>query len=109
MIDTSENKSYRLINGSFSPDAARQVLLSLINHKINFQQLNNWSHRERFGEDNPAAIKRVEELGQTREDIAQLITEAAAAGMKLSINSNIEIELIPECVDSDATSECAEA
>lgn len=96
MINKSKNKSYRLINGSFSPDAARQVLMSLINHKINFQQLNNWSHRERFGEDNPAAVKRVEELNQTREDIAQLIEEATAMGLKLSINSNIDIELSPE-------------
>jgi hypothetical protein len=96
MIDKPENKSYRLISGSFSPDAARQVLLSLINHKINFHQLSNWSHRERFGEDNPAAVKRIEELSQTREDIAQLLDESVALGLNLRINSNIEIELSPE-------------
>lgn len=96
MGDESEKKSYCLINGSFSPDAARQVLMSLINHKINFQQLNNWSHRERFGEDNPAAVKRVEELTQTRADIAQLIEDSSALGLKLRIHSNIEIEMSPE-------------
>ena len=96
MSDESEKKTYRLISGSFSPDDARQVLLSLINHKISFHHRNDWSHRERFGEDNPAAVKRVEELSQTREDIAQLIGEAAAMGLNLSIKSNIEIELTPE-------------
>ena len=96
MSDESEKKNYCLISGSFNPDAARQVLLSLINHKINFHHLNDWSHRERFGEDNPATVKRVEELSQTREDIAQLIEEAAAMGLSLSIKSNIEIELKPE-------------
>lgn len=95
MIDESEKKNYCLISGSFSPDAARQVLMSLINHKINFHQLNDWSHRERFGQDNPAAVKRVEELGQAREDIAQLLEEAAAMGLKLRIRSDIEIELEP--------------
>ena len=96
MIDQSKKKSYCLIRGSFVPDAARQVLMTLINDKINFHQLNVWSHRERFGEDNPVVVKRVEELSQTKEDIAQMIEEAAAMGLKLSINSNIEIELKAE-------------
>lgn len=95
MIDESDKTNYCLISGSFSPDAARQVLMSLINHKINFHRLNDWSHRERFGQDNPAAVKRVEELGQAREDIAQLLEEAAAMGLKLRIRSDIEIELEP--------------
>lgn len=96
MIDVSEKKSYCLINGAFTPDSARQVLMTLINDKIKFNQLNDWSHRERFGKDNPAVIKRIEELSQTKEDIAQLIDEAGAMGLKLSIRSNIEIELMPE-------------
>jgi len=96
MTEEPEKKNYCLISGSFSPDAARQVLMSLINYKINFHQLNDWSRRERFGEDNPAALKRVEELSQAREDIAHLLEEAAAMGLKLSIKSNIEIGLEPE-------------
>ena len=96
MSDKSDRKNYCLISGSFSPDAARQLLMSLINHKINFHELNDWSHRERFGKDNPAAVKRVKELSQTRVDIAQLVEQATVMGLKLSINSNIEIELIPE-------------
>jgi hypothetical protein len=95
MNDRPEMKSYCLISGSFSPDAARQVLMSLINYKINFHQRSDWSHRERFGEENPAAVKRAEELSQTKEDIAQLIEEAAAMGLELSVNSKIEIELKP--------------
>lgn len=96
MPDSSEKKNYCLINGSFNADAARHVLLSLINHKINFHQLSDWSHRERFGKENPAAVKRVEELGQTREEIVQLLDQAAAMGLKLSIKSDIEIEMEPE-------------
>jgi len=93
MIDKPESKHFCLINGSFSTEDARQVLMSLINHKINFHELNAWSHRERFGEDNAASLKRVEELSQTREEIAQLIKEAAETGQKLIINSSIEIAL----------------
>jgi len=93
MIDKPENRRFCLISGSFSAEDARQVLLSLINHKINFHELNAWSHRERFGEDNAASLKRVEELSRTREEIAQLINKAAAMGQTLSINSSIEIDL----------------
>ena len=96
MSDRPGRKSYCLIDGSFSPDAARQVLMSLVNHKINFHQQNIWSHRERFGKDDPPAVKRVEELTRTREDIAHLIEEAAGMGLKFNIHSNIEIELTPE-------------
>ena len=71
--------------------------MTLINDKIKYHQLNDWSHRERFGEDNPAVAKRLAELGQTRDEIAQVIEEAAAMGLKLNIRSNIEIELMPAC------------
>lgn len=96
MIDKSDKRDYRLISGEFVAGDARQVLLSLIDDKINFHQRNNWSHRERFGEDNPAVIKRIEELGQTREDITKLVEQADAEGMTLKINSNIEIVLSAE-------------
>jgi hypothetical protein len=93
MIPKSEKISYPLISGSFQADDARQVLLTLVNDKISFHERNDWSHQERFGEKNPAVLKRIEELHQTREDLVKMLDDVATSGVRLNIQCNIEITL----------------
>ena len=95
MTKEADTRSYRLINGVFYPEEASQ-LLTLIEDKISFHKRNDWSRRERFGEVDRSSVQRVKELRQTKADLAALIAEAAAAGMKLTISGNIEITLTPE-------------
>ena len=94
MTKEADTRSYRLINGVFYPEEASQ--LPLIEDKISFHKRNDWSRRERFGEVDRSSVQRVKELRQTKADLAALIAEAAAAGMKLTISGNIEITLTPE-------------
>ncbi|MEQ9397106.1 hypothetical protein [Haliea sp.] len=96
MTKEADTRSYRLINGVFYPEEASQLLLTLIEDKISFHKRNDWSRRERFGEVDRTSVQRVKELRQTKTDLAALIAEAAAAGMKLTISGNIEITLTPE-------------
>ena len=96
MTDERGKDVYGLIRGAFTTDDARELLMTLLDNKIGFHQLNNRSRRERFGESDAAVVKRVDELRQTKADIATLIDEAAAAGMKLSISCNIEIAPVKE-------------
>tara|TARA_R110002110_G_scaffold409480_1_gene631843 strand:+ start:11357 stop:11647 length:291 start_codon:yes stop_codon:yes gene_type:complete len=96
MTKEADTRSYRLINGVFYPEEASQLLLTLIEDKISFHKRNDWSRRERFGEVDRSSVQRVKELRQTKADLAALIAEAAAAGMKLTISGNIEITLTPE-------------
>ena len=96
MTKEADTRSYRLINGVFYPEEASQLLLTLIEDKISFHKRNDWSRRERFGEIDRSSVQRVKELRQTKADLAALIAEAAAAGMKLTISGNIEITLTPE-------------
>ena len=96
MTKEADTRSYRLINGGFYPEEASQLLLTLIEDKISFHKRNDWSRRERFGEVDRSSVQRVKELRQTKADLAALIAEAAAAGMKLTISGNIEITLTPE-------------
>lgn len=90
-----EQRSYCLVKGSFDPENARLVLMNLVNDKINFHQLNDWSRRERFGESDSASLKRVEELQQIKVQIMQLTEHASSHGLKLKINCDIEILLEP--------------
>ena len=96
MADESEKQSYRLISGVFPPEQANQLLMTLIQDKLSFHQRNNWGRRERFGESESAGTKRMDELRQTKADLAALIEQAAADGMVLNINCNIEITLSPQ-------------
>jgi len=90
-----ENQSYRLIDGVFLPDEARQVLMTLIHDKISFHQRNDWSRRERQGEGDPSGGKRIEELRSTREALDAFLVDAETRGMKLVISCNIDIALSP--------------
>jgi hypothetical protein len=88
--------NYRLISGVFSPDEAREVLMTLIEGKISFHLRNNWSRRELFGDTGVAGEKRINQLLQTKEDLAALIEQAKKAGMQLNIDCNIGITMTPE-------------
>lgn len=88
--------NYLLIDGVFSADDARNVLMTLINNKIQFHEQDSWSRKERFGDSHAAGSRRVDELLQTRADLATLIDEAGALGERLSINCTIEVTRVPE-------------
>ncbi|MEQ9462446.1 MAG: hypothetical protein RJQ10_02200 [Haliea sp.] len=96
MADQPDKRNYTLISGEFFADEASQLLMTLIEDKINFHQRNNWSRRERFGEADAASGRRINELRQTKVDLASLIEQAAAAGMKLNISGTIEVTLTPQ-------------
>lgn len=96
MTDEVSEQTFCLINGSFFPEDAKQVLMTLVDDKINFHQRSDWGRIERFGEIDPSSARRIEELRQTKVDITALIDNAAALGMKLSIQCNIEILLEPQ-------------
>jgi hypothetical protein len=92
-MDALKKQTYCLINGSFDPDDARQLLLNLINDKINFHQRNDLSRKERFGEADTASLKRIEELRRTKTDIMELMEYANSIGMKLTRNCDIDVLL----------------
>lgn len=87
--------NYRLIDGVFSTDDARNILMTLINNKIQFHEQDNWSRKERFGDSHTAGSRRVDELMQSRLDLATLIDQAQAEGERLSINCTIEVTRMP--------------
>lgn len=92
MTDESDQRSYRLISGEFSPEEAREVLMTLIEDKIGYHERNNWSRRE-HQLDTEEGVKRIAALRQTKADISALLEEAASDDERLSIRCNIEISL----------------
>ena len=85
---------FKLVNGVFSAEEAQKIIVSLINSKIDFHNLNAFSDLIRNNTTVDNSKSKIEALTQTRHDIIELIEEAEKKGMKLNIKSNINIELI---------------
>lgn len=88
-----KKRNYRLISGVFFPEEANEILMTLIQSKINFHHKKDFSQRERFGEADVAGAKRVVELTQAKDDLAELIKEADSSGQPLEINCIIEVTM----------------
>ena len=81
----------KLIEGKFSPEEAKEVLLELINHKINFHSLKNFSSEERYGKSIKGSNKRIEYLKEAKEKIGEIIVKAKNTNSKLRLESFINI------------------
>jgi len=88
-----KNETIELIKGTFTPDEAREILLQLLNSKINFHNLKNWSSRERFGKPNADSEQRLIKLEESRKKVERLISTSINEKKSLIINSSIEINI----------------
>ena len=84
---------YKFIEGDFTAEEAKTLLMALITNKVNFHNLNSFSDYVRFNESAEKSKKRISELTGTREEILKLIDTAEKSGKKLNIKSVINIEL----------------
>lgn len=87
-----DRQDFKLIDGVFNPKEATKVLTSLINSKINYHNLEDFSNHIRFNNDVSQSKKRIAELIETKERILDLMEIAEANGIDLIINSTIEIK-----------------
>lgn len=82
-----------LISGKFAPQDAKEVLLTLLNDKINFHKKKIFSHEERFGLVDETSKNRITELTKCRENIIRIIQDAEANNKMLTMTSTINIRL----------------
>jgi hypothetical protein len=83
----------KLIDGQFSPDEAREILMSVFIGKIDFHENKNFSSEERFGKVDLTALKRIPELQRSMDIISRIIDEAKENNETLQITSDIQISL----------------
>lgn len=90
----NKNENLSLIEGEFTPEEAREILINIFSKKVNFHERRNFSSQERFGKDDPIALKRIPELKQSIEKITTLMSEASANDKQVVISSQINIQLV---------------
>lgn len=84
-------QSLKFIGGVFAPDEAKEILLDLINHKLQFHSLKNFSAEERFGKPIASSVKRIAELKVIKEKVLSLTIQAKEDALHLKIDSTIDI------------------
>ncbi len=90
---TTEKSTLVLVDGSFSPEDAHEVLSSLLQSKINYHNNRNFSAEERHGEREEWCDKRLIALRACKQELEQFILEAKASGKKVRVDSKIELTL----------------
>ena len=92
-----ENKHIlKLIEGKFIPSEAGKVLFELISRKISYHQMELFSNEERFGKDESNSKTRIEQLIDVRRRLEEIIDYSSKSGLKLEIESFIDITLLKE-------------
>jgi hypothetical protein len=81
-----------LIDGEFSPEDAKEILIDLINKKIQFHSLKSHENWERFGQVDDFAHSRIKSLESAREKIIDMSKFTFPNDFKLKIKSAIEID-----------------
>lgn len=80
--------NYKLIEGDFSVNDAREVVSSLLEYKIQFHNRLSFSHEIKKGTPDEHSVKRREELMQEKERFLQHL---ATLGSDATISIKAEI------------------
>jgi hypothetical protein len=82
-----------LIEGRFSDEEAKEILMNIFSTKINFHNIKNLSSQVRYGTDDETANKRISELNKEIEKLSLIISKAKSKNKKLEISSEIRVSL----------------
>lgn len=88
------NTIIQLIAGTFEPNDATRILSGVLNSKINFHKLDDFSNHVRFDGAISSSKKRVDELQNAQQEVLNLVEYAKQNGKKIKIKSDIIIELL---------------
>lgn len=83
-----------LIKGTFTPSEAQELLLDLLNSKINFHNKKDFSSRERFGKPDAESAQKLNHLTECRNKVRTLIStliDEDNEEKSVTLNSTIEI------------------
>lgn len=85
---------FKLVEGSFTPEEAGRVLLSLLQNKISYHNMEALSTQIRFGGDVSRYERRIEELKKISESLIVFLTEAGHHEKTLLIEGTFAIKAV---------------
>lgn len=92
---TKTQQNVKLIEGTFTPSEAADILISMISKKVNFHKLQRLSALEQYCDDDTLHLDdRIGQLKKAEKDIKELIVEARTQGYHFKISGTVDIELV---------------
>lgn len=88
-------KQFKLIDGTFEPDEANNILFNLVNTKINFHAMEAFGISIRTSGDTSFHEKRIKELTSMHHDLKLLMEQAQAQGLHVQLSGVITVSLLP--------------
>ena len=88
-------QKFQLVKGDFTPSEASDVIMSLIDEKINFhqkQRLQNWEQNHKSNSDE--IDERINQLEKEKEAVKDFIADARNQKSNLNINGILEITIV---------------
>jgi len=83
----------KLIHGVFSPAAAADVLLSLINDKIKFHTVQSLNLKTGYNENTEESEQRILQLKEAKEIVKFMVVDARNKNYEVSIEGDITLKL----------------
>ncbi len=87
---------YKLIEGTFSDQEAKEILKNFFESKIHFHEMRNFSSEERFGHKDAMAVKRIPELKEASKDILEIVQQAKLGNKRMLINASVQITILED-------------
>ena len=84
-------EKFKLIDGRFSTEEAKEILTNVFSEKINFHLMKNFSSQERFGKDDENAANRIHQLKEELDRLKELLSNNNSEDKTLTIHSEINI------------------
>lgn len=99
-------QDFKLIDGTFIASDAMDVLLSMVNHKIQYHDLQVFKMMEQFKKDGVELhIDRLTELKEMREELKLYIETMGDLNCKFRVKTTISLEpLVSEKVGTEQPS-----
>lgn len=92
---TIENQKVKLVDGTFTPVQASDIVSSLIEKKINFHKVENLQNWERNHNSDPQPIiDRINELEKAKKEVKAFIREMKNSGKSLKIEGELKISIV---------------
>ncbi|UWX55672.1 hypothetical protein NYZ99_04270 [Maribacter litopenaei] len=88
-------KTIQLVDGTFTPSEASDVITALIDEKINFhkiQRLQIWEGNHRSS--TSGLDSRIQELLKEKQLAKDIISEARTKGVNISINGTLSLKFL---------------
>jgi hypothetical protein len=85
---------FDLVKGDFTTSDASEIVSDLIDKKINFHNVKNFSQEVRFNSEDQNSKQRILELKLAQEEAKNLIDKANKAGKSIRVNCFVSIEFV---------------